>query len=183
MPVTPAGSDADASLAVAEVQRLLRHHDGVEPLLVAVDGTDASRRTAVAAALAGSLGAVVVALDAFVRPMAADRRAALDAQTAYELLYDWQRLIEEVLDPLVLGEPGAYRRFDHTSGDLGGEPVVVAARGRVVVEGRFVLRPQLRGYFDIAVHLEGGASDEADAWYLDHVAASAGADVVVPLSR
>lgn len=174
-------SDA-AAQAVDAVRGLLRHHDAT-PLLLAVDGCDASTRSPVVDGLEATMAAgAVVRLDDFVRPMDDARRASLDPQTAYELHYDWQRLIAEVLDPLVVGDAAAYRRFDGAAGRLGDDVVVVEPHGTVVVEGPFVLRPQLAGYWDIAVHVAGGPADGASRWYLENVRPAEVANVVVPAS-
>lgn len=171
-----------ADEAVSEVSKLLRHHDGADPLLVAVGGCG-SVRAAVASVVAESLKATLIDLRDFRRPMDTGRRAALDPQSAYELVDDWQRLTAEVLDPLLVGEAGAYRRFDRDADQVGEDLRVIEPHGAVVVEGPFVLRPQLRGYWDIAVHVSAAPESDAERWYLDNVGPEQAADVVVPLSR
>lgn len=166
--------------AVDEVTKLLRHHDA-DPLLVGVSGCG-SLREPVAAALAAELDAVVVDLADFRRPMDSQRAESLDAQSAYELVDDWQRLVREVLDPLLLGQVGAYRRYDAAAGRLGDDACLVEPRGAVVVSGAFVLRPQLRGYWDIAVHAACEPTTEAERWFVENVVPGGAADVVVPLS-
>jgi hypothetical protein len=121
-----------------------------ELVLVAVDGPGRDG-PAVAAALAAD---AVVAMDDFARPP----DGALDPQEGYELSYDWGRLVEEVLDPIAIGQTARYRR--------GGHWLEVAPRGLVVVDGPFSTRPQLRGYYDLMVWINGRPpADPALAWY------------------
>lgn len=147
---------------------------GPEPVLVGIDG-----RGPGVAALAAALGATVVPLADFARSTADHAHDALDPQSTYELWFDWQRLMSDVLDPLVLGQPARY-----AAAGSGGE-VVVVPTGIVVVAGPFVLRPQLRGYFDLTVWVEGGAVDRpaelaaAEDWYRDNLRPAERADLVV----
>ncbi|MGI8791912.1 MAG: uridine kinase family protein [Acidimicrobiales bacterium] len=184
--------------AVQAVTGLLRHHDGVDPLLIGVDGASGAGKSTLADALVAELGGAIVHLDDFYRPMEADRRAALDPQAGFELYFDWQRLIGEALDPLVLGEPAVFRRFDWQLDALGDDVVAVDPSGVIVVEGVYAHRPQLRGYYDIAVFVDTPAPVRrqrcevrtdtpdwmerwaaAEDWYLSNADPRPGADLVV----
>jgi hypothetical protein len=124
-------------------------------VLVAVDGPGRIDGE-VAAALAPD---VVVRMEDFPR----DRRDGLDAQEAYELSFDWGRLVEEVLDPIAVGETGRYV--------AGGDAVEVPPHGLVVVDGPFSTRPQLRGYYDLMVWVDGPTPTgrAAEDWYAANV--------------
>lgn len=185
---------------VAAIDALFRHHDGVDPLLVGIDGCSGAGRTALADGLVAARGGVVVRIDDFYREMEVDRRAALDPQEGYELYFDWQRLIGGVLDPLVLGQPGLYHPHDWSADALSDDVVVVEPQGLIVVEGVYALRPQLRGYWDIGVFVDTPAEVRADRlegrpghdaswaprwaaaeqWYLEHVDPRPQADLVLP---
>lgn len=140
--------------AAARVEHALRALDGTDPLLVAIDGPSAAGKSTLAAALAERMGATVVAVDDFYRPMEATRRLSLDAQTGYELFFDWPRLMADVLDPLVLGEPAIYRCYDPAADAVGDDVVIVEPHGIVIIEGLYLLRPQLRGYWDLVVWVD-----------------------------
>ena len=164
-------------------------------MLVALDGPGNSGKST----LARRLGAgAVVTMDDFYRPSPDDERATLDPQAGYELYFDWQRLIAEVLDPLAVGDVARYRRYDWSSGALGPDSVEVAPRGLVVVEGVYASRPQLRGYYDLAVFVDapravrlerartrGGDQawiarwTAAEDWWLEHLRPAEKADLVV----
>ena len=102
---------------------------------VAIDGPDAAGKTTLAGSLAHHLVGHVVrtSADAFLLP--ADvryRRGALSPEGCYRDSYDYDRFRREVLDPF--------------SG--GGAPAVL------VVDGVFLLRPELRDRWTLSVHLD-----------------------------
>jgi hypothetical protein len=130
--------------------------DGADLVLVAVDGPGRTNGE-VAAALEAD---VVVRMEDFPR----DSREGLDAQEAYELCFDWGRLVDDVLDPIAVGEVGRYA-------GAGGQVVEVPARGLVVVDGPFSTRPQLRGYYDLMVWVDAPTPTgrPAEDWYAANI--------------
>jgi hypothetical protein len=139
--------------------------DGADLVLVAIDGpgrTDGE----IAALLKPD---VVVRMEDFPR----DGRADLDAQEAYELCFDWGRLVEDVLDPIAVGQAGRYQR-------AAGDVVDVPAHGLVVVDGPFSTRPQLRGYYDLMVWVDGPVPTgrAAEDWHAANVGPPSDALVV-----
>jgi uridine kinase len=93
----------------------------------------------------------VVAGDDFYRPLPERTREALTPLEAVDLTFDWERLRDELLAPLLAGAGARYRRYDWSTGRIGEEVAEVDARGVVVVEGVYVARPALRGYLDLIV--------------------------------
>jgi len=140
---------------IDEIQARLAALDGAELVLVAVDGPGPS-----ATVIEALEPVAVVRMADFARPPDHD----LDPQEAYELSYDWARLVEDVLDPIALGQAGHYARDG--KGD-----VDVPARGLVVVEGPFSTRPQLRGYYDLMVWVDGPVPSgrAAEDWFATNV--------------
>ena len=140
---------------IEEIQARLAAVDGADFVLVAIDGPGRTD---------GELAAIlepvsVIRMEDFKR----DSDTELDPQEAYELCIDWARLVEEVLDPIAVGERGRYRRD--------GRDVEVAAHGLVVVDGPFSTRPQLRGYYDLMVWVDGPTPTgrPAEDWYAANV--------------
>ncbi len=126
-------------------------------------------------------------------------REALTPIEAVDLSFDWERLRDEVLAPLLHGEDARYRRYDWLTGRLGEELAEVPVAGVVVVEGVYVARPALRGYLDLIVavdaprelciarQLERGENEPAvlerwraaEEWYLEHQDPRRVADLVI----
>ncbi len=93
----------------------------------------------------------VIEGDDFYRPLTESTREALTPLEAVDLLFDWERLRDEALAPLLRGEEARYRRYDWDAGRMGEDVATVGASGVIVVEGCYVARPALRGYLDLIV--------------------------------
>jgi uridine kinase len=129
-------------------------HEG-PAVIVGIDGPSGAGKSALTGELALLREDVaIVEGDDFYRPLNESTRAALTPIEAVDLLFDWERLRDEVLAPLLRGEEAHYRRYDWTAERLGEDVATVAARGVVVVEGAYVARPALRGYYDLIVVVE-----------------------------
>jgi uridine kinase len=129
-------------------------HEG-PAVVIAIDGPSGAGKSALADELALLRDDVtIVEGDDFYRPLNESTRAALTPIEAVDLLFDWERLRDEVLAPLLRGEEARYRRYDWTAQRLGEHVATVEARGVVVVEGAYVARPALRGYYDLIVVVE-----------------------------
>lgn len=167
-----------------------------QPALVGIDGPSGAGTSTLARSLPD---VTVVEVDDFYRPMDPARRASLDPQEGYELYFDWQRLQAEVLEPLIVGQPAVYERYDWERDELGSIRIVEPT-GVIVVEGVYVLRPQLRTHFDLTVFVDTPRDERllrcraraenpdewierwmaAEDWYLEHVRPQDAADLVVP---
>jgi uridine kinase len=124
-------------------------------VLVAIDGPGGSGKSTLAGELALLRDDVaIIDGDDFYRPLGESTRAALTPLEAVDLLFDWERLRDEALAPLVRGEDARYRRYDWPSERLGEDVATVAAHGVVVIEGVYVARPALRGHYDLIVVVE-----------------------------
>jgi uridine kinase len=119
---------------------------------VGIDGPSGAGKSALAAGLVLLRDDVaIIEGDDFYRPLAESTRAALTPLEAVDLLFDWERLRDEALAPLLRGEDARYRRYDWDADRLGEEIATVAATSVVLVEGTYVARPALRGYLDLIV--------------------------------
>lgn len=87
--------------------------------------------------------------DDFYGPEEQDWRSWTPEQ-GYERYFDHARLEAQVLQPLWRGEAGRFQRYDWDTRRLDGM-VTVPARGVVIVEGVYLLRPRLRRYWDLSV--------------------------------
>jgi uridine kinase len=167
---------------------------------VGIDGPGGSGKSTLARELALLRDDVaIIPGDDFYRPLAGRTREALTPIEAVDLSFDWERLRDEALAPLLRGEPARYRPYDWVAGRLGEDISEVAAEGVVIVEGVYVARPALRGYLDLIVVVEApralclerqrarGENDPAEIerwraaedWYLEHQNPRRVADVIV----
>lgn len=118
-------------------------------LLVAIDGYSAAGKSTLARRLAQVLPqAAIVAMDDFYRPLAEPERFGLDAAHGYARYYEWERLEQQVLQPLRAGRVGCYQRYDWATNCLG-DWLEVKPTGVVLVEGCYAARPELRAYYNV----------------------------------
>lgn len=133
------------------------------PVLVAVDGVDGAGKSVFAGQLATWLrdaGRPVVhaSVDDFHRPRAERYRRGRESPAGFWLdSFDYDRLRGDLLDPLRPGGSGRFRTAVH---DLAtdrwlDEPWQTAADGTVLVlDGLFLHRDELAGYWDLSVFLD-----------------------------
>jgi uridine kinase len=144
-----------AKLIAAEV--FPRTLDGFA--LIGIDGAGGSGKSTLARELADLLAGpdratpvTIVHGDDFYRPMEADERLALTPGEGYELYFDWERMREEVLAPLTSGRDADFRRYDWAANRITpGERHHVPHTGIVILEGIYVVRPELEGFYDLTV--------------------------------
>ena len=135
------------------------------PVRVAIDGVDAAGKTTLADELAPvieDLGRPVIraSIDGFHNPAATRRRRGpLSSEGYFYDSFNYPALIEVLLRPLGPGGSLTFRRavFDFRR-DEAVDAVVERADPAAILllDGVFLLRPELRGYFDFSVFLRVG---------------------------
>jgi uridine kinase len=111
-----------------------------QTLIVAVDGYGGSGKSTLARELGSRLKiATIISTDDFSRPEVSG--------------WDWERMKDQVLDPLNQDKPGKYQRYDWRSGTLA-EWHAVPVGGVVIVEGVSSMREELGCYWDLAIWVE-----------------------------
>src|SRR5919202_979668 len=117
-----------------------REPRGRKTRIVAIDGFGGSGKTELARRLAAALGdAVVVHTDDFARP----RHRG----------WEWSRMQQQVLEPLLRDEPARYQRYDWDTDRLA-EWRELPVGGTLIVEGVSSLRDELGRYWDFAIWVE-----------------------------
>ncbi|MHB1980793.1 MAG: uridine kinase family protein [Sulfobacillus sp.] len=121
--------------------------------LVAIDGMGGAGKTTLADAVLAH-GPAPIALvhgDDFYRPEQAHWASWTPAE-GYERYFDYQRLVQQLLEPLRGTTSARFQRYNWARNRLDSW-VEVAGEGVVVVEGVYTLRPALRAYWDLAVYV------------------------------
>jgi uridine kinase len=140
-----------------------------QPVTVAIDGPDGSGRSSLADRLAAACRdrgrpVVRIAEQDFLQPhRIRDRRGSENAEGFFEDTFDYAALRHLVLEPLTDGDRAVVRRIRDPSTD---DPVHVPTEpvpedAVVIVDGPFLLRKALRGYWSLGVLLETAAFDPA----------------------
>lgn len=120
-------------------------------LIIAIDGRSGAGKSTLAGTLKEKLGISVVHMDDFfLQPH--QRTQERLAEPGGNV--DYERVLEEVLEPLKRGESSVtYRCFDCKTMDFG-EMCTIDGSGTVVVEGSYSCHPKLRDYYDLTIFLD-----------------------------
>lgn len=162
----PVISQARADVLAAVVEAL---GDVRRPVLVAIDGADASGKTWFADDLATALrrdGVEVVraSVDDFHHPRAFRHEHGRTGETVWTRSYDYRALRRDLVDPWLAGCGTAYRtRLHDLASDSAVEesPSPVPATGVLVVDGVFAQRPELAEAWDLVVWLDAPDAERA----------------------
>ncbi|MCR8842695.1 AAA family ATPase [Paenibacillus sp. SC116] len=122
-------------------------------LLIAIDGCGGSGKSTLARKLQASLSnATLIHMDDFYLP--SDQRSTLSpADKPVGADFDWQRVKQQVLEPLSHGEEGCYQRYDWETDSLA-EWHRVKAEGIVIIEGVCSIRLELANDYDLTIWVD-----------------------------
>jgi uridine kinase len=126
--------------------------------IVAIDGPDAAGKTTLADAVAAAVTvpAVRASVDDFHNPIRVRRRLGdLSPEGYYRDAFDLTALAQELLDPFASGARRVRTQVFDFAADraLEAAPVDVPREAVLVVDGVFLLRPRLRDWWTVTVHL------------------------------
>lgn len=131
------------------IQELIADIPGLRPdspILIAIDGCGGAGKSTLARKLATELNnSQVVHIDDFYKPK--EQRIAITEQTPVHSNFEFERLKQQVLEPLKHGSKASYQTPN-------GKNVKVEPNGYVIVEGLGTLGAELRGYFDYKIWID-----------------------------
>lgn len=142
---------------IAEIKRVLVHRQ--VPIVVALDGGSGSGKSTLASMIADELGATLIPLDDFFSAQITDREWDLfTVEERLKFVFDWNRVREQAIVPLLEGRVARWHAFDFESGLRADgtygmredaserEPADV-----ILVEGAYSAGPELADLVDLAV--------------------------------
>ncbi|MEK5037535.1 uridine kinase [Sporosarcina sp. FSL K6-3457] len=131
---------------------------GNRPLLIGIDGLGGSGKTTYALNLLGQLkNAIVIHLDDFVHTREVRYNDQFEEWYCYyHVQWRYDYLIEKLLKPLKSGLAvrDAIELYDKPTDSYRMRIFDIPVGATVIVEGIFLQRPELRGYFDKVIYLE-----------------------------
>ncbi|MFH0990931.1 MAG: AAA family ATPase [bacterium] len=184
-------------IIVGDIQEKQRRSTG--RIVLAIDGAGGAGKSTVARLIRERLIQVsIVAMDDFYRPLNPDVRLQMSSEQRYQNFFDWQRLRMQVLEDIHQKKSIRFQQYDWAGNDLH-DWTEMELCPVVVVEGIYVLRPELRPYYESSVVIKAsqdscvarlrsrGNSDEeirmwqeAEAWYFSHIKPHEYCDFIIP---
>ena len=153
----------DRSVVLAELATRISHIKLAHPVRVAIDGVDGAGKTTLADELVPHLESmnrpvIRASIDGFHNPANVRyARGKLSAEGYYNDSFNYNALIELLLLPLGSNASRKYapQVFDYRTDTCVAHEFSVADRDAVLLfDGVFLLRPELRDYWDYAVFLD-----------------------------
>lgn len=128
------------------------------PLRVAIDGVDASGKTTLADELVKQFDRPVIraSIDKFHRPRVDRYKKGVDSPEGYyQDSFNYELLINKLLQPIATNSPFITEAFDFkTDSSIFSNPVTAAKDSILLVDGVFLLRPELCPYWDFKIFLD-----------------------------
>lgn len=146
---TLAGQYTISSL-IAEIHEISNKRS---PYILAIDGRGGSGKSTLASRIQAECpGSAVVHMDDFYLP-SSNRFQLPPSQKQIGADYDWERVFNQIMKPLINGREARYQRYDWETDTLA-EWHDVPAEGLVIIEGTYSIRKELAGYHDFTIWVE-----------------------------
>lgn len=121
-------------------------------ILIGIDGCGGSGKSTLAAELSESLEeAPIIHMDDFYKP--SQERKKVTSKISIGWQFDWQRLETDVLQSFTTRGYAQYQRYDWKRHCLA-ESRTIQPYATIIIEGIYVLRPELLSYYDIRLWME-----------------------------
>jgi len=142
---------------VVQIQNLLSIKQA--PIVVAIDGGSGAGKSTLASVINHEFDIVLIPLDDFFSANIPD--SEWDKFTVAEKLknvFDWNRLRNDVLEPLLAGKPAKWHAFDFQSGlrvdgtyGMETEPKELPPANAIVIEGAYSSSPEIADLVDMTI--------------------------------
>jgi uridine kinase len=150
---------------IAEIQRLQPKKPG--PIVVALDGGSGAGKSSLASLIAEQLDAALIPLDDFFSAgIPDDQWDDLSVEERLQQVFDWRRLREDALEPLLAGKPARWHAFDFESGlrpdgtyGIRNDATERMPASIILIEGAYSAHPELSQCIDLAVLVDVATQD------------------------
>ena len=139
------------------IQKRLATHD--RPIVVAIDGGSGSGKSSLAALIQNPMDVALIPLDDFFSAHIPDQQwDPFTPEEKLEHVFDWKRLRQQVIEPLLRGETARWQAFDFIAGPqpdgtypMQNEYKHLKPAPVILIEGAYSASPPLADLIDLAV--------------------------------
>ena len=200
---------AQARKIVVQVHDLLARKG--PPVILALDGGSSAGKSTLAAMITKETDAALIPLDYFFSANIPDKKwDEFNVKEKLEHVFDWDRLRQHVIEPLLKGMPARWYSFDFQSGlradgtyGMEIEPKEREPAPVILIEGAYAASPKLADLVDLAVLVDAPIDDrharlaaredpgflkawhqrwdEVEVYYFEQVRPKSSFDIVVEL--
>ena len=122
--------------------------------VVAIDGVGGAGKSTLALRIKERLNeSSLIEMDDFYSPINPTIRCQFVPEQGYQNFFDWQRLKTQVFEHIHQNSTVRYQKYDWTRDELNGWTNLLLGPV-VIIEGVYVLRPELRQYYDLSIFVE-----------------------------
>lgn len=181
------------------------------PIVIALDGGSGAGKSTIASIIARELDTALIPLDDFFSANIPDSQwDEFSVEEKLERVFDWKRVRQQVLEPLLKGMPARWYSFDFQSGLRPDGTYGMETRPKermpgqiILIEGAYSSSPQLANLVDFAVLVDVPMEeryarlaaredpdflktwhrrwDEVEAYYFEHARPRSSFDLIVEL--
>lgn len=145
---------------LAVIRRLLSLQPS--PIAVALDGGSGAGKSTLASLIESELDATLIPLDDFFAADIPDSQwDEFSVEERLDRVFDWARLRENAVEPLLAGKPAKWHPFDFQSGlrpdgtyGIRIDPVEKKPADVILIEGAYSAHPALDDLIDLAVLID-----------------------------
>jgi len=142
---------------IAEIRRVLSNRQ--TPVVVALDGGSGAGKSTLAALIERALDATVIPLDDFFSADIADERwDEFTVEEKLEHVFDWERMRDQAIAPLLEGRVARWHAFDFESGlrpdgtyGMRAEATEREPADVILIEGAYAAGPALADLVDLSI--------------------------------
>ena len=151
--------DACSKVLLA-IQRLLASRPG--PVVVALDGGSGAGKSTLASLIASKAETAVISVDDFFSAHIPENQwEAFSVEERLQHVFDWHRLRESAIKPLLAGHRARWYVFDFASGlradgtyGMQADPAEVEPADVILLDGAYSAGPELADLVDLAVLID-----------------------------
>ena len=146
-------TNPDIESAISKIEKLMKNN--TKSILVALDGRSGTGKSTIAKEIANRLGGVEILADNFWAGGSDEEWDKRTPQEKSNTAIDWKRIRNEVLEPLLSGEPASWRSFDWKAGKgLAKNAIKCNPTKLIVLDGAYSSRPELQDIIDLSILVE-----------------------------